>query len=137
MIQIFIPLVVGFLSFLISGDFSDAPRSSYQPPPIVFSLVWPVLYLLMGYSGYRVSKIRNEIPTIFYVQLFLNFTWSIVYTRIGPREALVNIILLLFAIFATTVTFYGIDKPSAGLLLPYLVWVCFATFLNADIVLAH
>lgn len=133
MIILFVPLVVGYLSFLASGDLRAAPASRFQPDAKVFSIVWPILYLLIGYSAYRIEKVQNTIPPIFFVQLLLNFTWSIAYTKLGAGTALINIILLLFAIFLTIVSFYGIDEKASYVLIPYFLWVSFATFLNFDV----
>jgi benzodiazapine receptor len=131
---ILLPLLVGFSSFLLAGDLRQAPASSYQPPAKVFSIVWPILYLMMGVSGERIKRLTGSLPSIFFVQLFFNFTWSIVYTRVGPVPALVNITALLLAAMATFSSFGNVDRLSALLLLPYLVWLCFATFLNVDVV---
>lgn len=135
---LFLPLLVGISSLFLSGDLRRAPASPFQPPPIVFSTVWPALYLLMGYAGHRVEKTTGgDIPTAFFAQLFLNFTWSIVYTRIGSLAALVNMIFLIVAAAIATNQFYKIDKTSAYLLVPYLAWLSFAAFLNTDVVLAN
>lgn len=130
--MLFLPAALGAASLLLSGDLRLAPASPYQPPPYVFSIVWSVLYLLVGYSSYRVNNV-GKLPTEYFVQLFLNFTWSIVYTRVGVSAGLVNVSLLLVAALATLVSFYRIDKTAAYVFLPYVVWICFAVFLNVDV----
>lgn len=108
------------------------PKSKFQPPDLVFPIVWTILYILIGYSSYRVSKIQ-KIPLVYFIQLALNFTWIIVYTRIGISLAFINIILLWISIVLCIISFYEIDKPASYLLIPYLLWVSYATFLNGSL----
>ena len=126
---IFLPLGVGLLSTTFSKDLKTAPKSKYQPPPYVFSIVWPILYLIMGYSSYIISK-TDKVPNVFFIQLLLNFTWSIVYTRLGVTYGLINIILLLIFSIITYIEFYKLNQVAANFLIPYILWICFATFLN-------
>lgn len=126
---IFLPLCVGLLSTTFSKDLKTAPKSDYQPPPYVFSIVWPILYLIMGYSSYIISK-NDKVPNVFYIQLLLNFTWSIVYSRLGVTYGLINIILLLVFSIVTYIEFYKLNQVAANFLIPYILWICFATFLN-------
>jgi tryptophan-rich sensory protein len=129
---IFLPLGLGFSSTLLSKDLKRAPSSRFQPPGYVFSIVWPLLYLSMGYASYRISKI-TKLPTVYFVQLLLNFSWSIVYTRLGITPGLINIVLLLFFVMLTYNDFHQIDTSAANILLPYIAWITFATFLNIDV----
>lgn len=129
---IFLPLGLGFSSTLLSKDLKRAPSSRFQPPGYVFSIVWPLLYLSMGYASYRISKI-TKLPTVYFVQLLLNFSWSIVYTRLGVTPGLINIVLLLFFVMLTYNDFHQIDTSAANILLPYIAWITFATFLNIDV----
>ena len=127
---LFLPIVAGALSTLLSGDLKMASSSPFQPPPYVFAIVWPILYLAMGYSAYRVS-LKGPVPSVFFLQLFLNVIWPVLFTRVGVSAALVDILLLDVAVLFTATQFYQIDRPASYLLIPYMLWLSFATFLNA------
>jgi tryptophan-rich sensory protein len=115
-------------------------RPPLNPPNWIFGPVWTILYLMMGVALYIVwkegdkkLKIRLAIY-IFGFQLLANALWSIIF--FGAQNvglALVDIIILWFAIVATIFRFYKISKTAAYLLVPYLLWVTFATYLNAGI----
>ena len=135
-------------------------KPAFNPPAWVFGPVWTALYALMGISLYLVWKndwkVRNHILegkrkawnylserlwtgswqrenaiAIFSVQLFLNILWSIVFFGLeSPGSAFFVILALWFAILHTIVNFYRISKVSAYLLLPYILWVSFAAYLN-------
>jgi translocator protein len=116
---IFLPLGLGFSSTLLSKDLKRAPSSRFQPPGYVFSIVWPLLYLSMGYASYRISN-NTKLPMVYFVQLLLNFSWSIIYTRLGVTPGLINIVLLLFFVMLTYKEFHHIDTTAANILLPYI-----------------
>jgi translocator protein len=108
----------------------------------VFGPVWTVLYLLMGISLYLVwtHTSKNKLPAYvaFMVQLALNTLWSVVFFGLHmPLLAVVVILLLVAAIVVTMVFFYRISKPAFYLLVPYLLWVCFATYLTIGIVVVN
>ncbi|MDO8618785.1 MAG: TspO/MBR family protein [Candidatus Daviesbacteria bacterium] len=106
----------------------------FSPPNWIFAPVWILLYILMGYSLYLVWA-KKKVPTIFWVQLILNTSWSIVFFGFrNPVLALINIAALWISIFLTIKAFSKINKLASRLLWPYLVWVSFATFLNLAIV---
>lgn len=117
----------------------------FSPPNWVFGPVWTILYILMGISLYLVwskknpsTSLRIKVPAVFWIQLVLNASWSIIF--FGMRNstlALVDIIALWIAIVLTIKTFYPISKTAAYLLIPYLLWVSFATILNLMIVLLN
>ena len=135
-----IPLAVGGLSSLLSGGMSgyqELNQPPLSPPGWVFPVVWSVLYLLMGYASFRVlesGKDRNDIrrALIAYgVQLFLNFLWSPVFFGLQWRlTAFVILIFLWIAIYVTMRLFSRMDQKAGDLLLPYLLWVTFAGYLN-------
>ena len=142
-----IPLAVGGLSALLSGgmsaykEFNQPPLS---PPGWVFPVVWSILYLLMGYASWRVLVSSKEEPlirkalTIYGIQLFLNFLWSPVF--FGLRWYLTAFSLLIglwIAIFITMRKFLRVDEKAGDLLLPYLLWVCFAAYLNLGVYLLN
>lgn len=112
-------------------------KPALNPPGWVFGPVWGILYLLMGVAAFLVWRKgweRKEIKTalcVFVAQLFLNTIWSIIFFGLrNPDWALVNIIALWLAIIWTIIVFYKISKPAAYLLVPYILWVSFASYLN-------
>jgi len=105
----------------------------FSPPNWVFGPVWTILYILMGYSLYLVWK-KKKVPSVFWLQLILNASWSIIFFGMkNPGLALIDIALLWVAIVLTIKSFYKISKSAAYLLIPYLLWVSFASILNISI----
>lgn len=142
-----IPLGVGALSALVSGGmggYRTLNQPPLSPPGWVFPIVWTVLYLLMGEASFRVltsgkDKMQVKKALIPYgVQLFLNFLWSPVF--FGGRmylTAFFVLIALWVAIFITLRRFSQIDETAADLLLPYILWVTFAGYLNLGVFLLN
>jgi translocator protein len=115
-------------------------KPSWFPPYYLFGAVWGVLYLLMGISLWLVWKSnassfqKGTAVLVFLIQLFLNFFWSILFFRYqSPVLALTDILLMVIAILVTIFQFSAISKTAAWLLVPYMLWVCFAAFLNYTI----
>ena len=114
-------------------------KPSFQPPSWVFGPVWTLLYAMMGIAVWRVWERRHETSTttallLFAGQLALNAAWTPIF--FGAHEigiALVVLGTLWVAVFATILEFRRVDVVAAGLLLPYLAWLSFATVLNAAI----
>lgn len=113
----------------------------WTPPPVVFPIAWTLLYILMAVSLWRLwdraapSAARASAITWFFIQLALNGAWSPVFFGWhGIRTALVIIIGLLSAIVMTMIAASRADKSAAWLLAPYLLWVAYATTLNAGVV---
>lgn len=112
-------------------------KPSFNPPNWIFAPVWTALFFMMAIAGWRVwrrdglRKARWAL-TLFALQLALNLTWSIVF--FGLRSigaALVEVVVLLLAILATSAVFWQRDRVAGMLFIPYAVWVAFATVLNA------
>jgi tryptophan-rich sensory protein len=140
--SLLLPLVIGgiagmFTSQAIPGWYASLNQPSFNPPNWVFGPVWTTLYIIMGISFYLIwkmeaSKERNQAIMIFMVQLFLNFCWSFFFfyfKMIGL--ALIDIVALLSMIVLMLVQFYKIKPVVAYINIPYLLWVSFATALNA------
>ena len=135
-----IPLAVGGLSALVSGgmaDYSQLRQPPLAPPGWVFPVVWTILYLLMGYASYRVltagaDRQQTRRALIAYaVQLVLNFVWSPVFFGLEWRLTAFWILLTLWVMIYITIRLFSrIDERAGDLLLPYLLWVTFAGYLN-------
>lgn len=142
-----IPLAVGGLATLLSGGMGNyrvMNQPPLSPPGWVFPIVWTVLYLLMGEASWRVltsgaepDKIRKALIA-YGVQLGLNFLWPIVF--FGGQmylTAFLILILLWVAIFITLRRFSAINETAGDLLIPYLLWVTFAGYLNLGVYLLN
>lgn len=121
----------------IDGWYSMLVKPALNPPSWVFGPVWTTLFALMGISAYLIWKRGLEQKDvkialgIFIGQLILNTLWSIIFFGLhSPFGSLIEIIFLWLAIIATIVAFYRISKTAGWLLLPYLLWVSFASYLN-------
>lgn len=140
-----------FTSSAIPVWYVTLQKPSWNPPSWLFGPVWTTLYALMGIAaflvwsattrgidgrikhGWRRRDVRAAL-TVFGVQLMLNALWSIIFFGLhSPMWAFVEIIWLWIAIVATMVVFAKISKPAVWLLVPYVLWVSFAGFLNYTI----
>lgn len=130
-----------FTAPAIPGWYARLNKPSFSPPNWVFGPAWTILYALMGISAYLIWQqgiqkpaVRNAI-FIFTLQLILNFFWSFFFFKLqSPLHALIEILLLWVLILATIISFYQINKTAGLILIPYLLWVSFATLLNLSIV---
>jgi len=121
----------------IDGWYAGIVKPALNPPAWVFAPVWTTLFALMGIAAFLVWKRgldRRDVKIalcIFIGQLVLNTLWSIIFFGLhSPGGGLIEIIFLWFAILATVIAFAKISKPAAWLLLPYILWVSFAAYLN-------
>jgi translocator protein len=105
----------------------------------MFAPVWSALYLMIATAAWLVwlqrSAVHVVLPlTLFSIQLVLNATWSFVFFRLRlPGAALVEIAFLLAAIAVTAANFAPVSPPAFWLMIPYLAWITYATYLNAGI----
>lgn len=140
--------LVGALSALITGGFSEffdiyrAPP--LQPPAPVFIVAWVILYALMGISAYLIctadynkKAIRTSL-TIYFIQLAFNFSWSIVFFRFQMLWTGALIIAIMIILVGVMIyLFCRIRKISAYLNIPYILWLCFALYLNISTALIN
>lgn len=111
-------------------------KPSFGPPNWLFGPVWTILYFLMGISLYWIwiKKEKGNALKIFAVHLALNANWSLVFFGLhNIFLALINIVVLWILILIVMVKFYKIEKKASLILIPYLLWVSFATILNYNI----
>lgn len=147
LINLAIPLGIGGLSALLSGgmgDYKSLNQPPLSPPGWIFPIVWTILYLMMGYAAYRVQVSGKDPDQIkramkFYGgQLLLNFLWSPVF--FGLNWYLIAFFLLVgmwALIYLTMQLFSKIDETASDLLIPYILWVTFAGYLNLGIYLLN
>lgn len=147
-ICIAIPLLVGALSAFFTRNsmaaFEVLNKPPLSPPGWLFPVVWTILYTLMGIASYIV--LQSDAPrgekraalTVYGVQLAVNFFWSIIFFNL--RMYLFSFIWLLLLwglIWINLILFYKIKKSAGILLIPYLIWVTFAGYLNLAIYLLN
>ncbi|WP_289730649.1 TspO/MBR family protein [uncultured Alistipes sp.] len=113
-------------------------KSAATPPNILFPIVWGVLYLLMGISAGRILTApagnRGEVMTIWGIQLGFNFLWSILFfVARSPLLGMIGIVSLDALVMLYIAHSYRIRRDAAWLFVPYLVWILYATYLNARI----
>ena len=141
--QIFSPLILGSLvGFVIKDfmDYSSLNQPPFAPPGIVFPIAWTALYLLMGtsYYFYRKTDKNSTLITLYYIQLFLNLTWTFIFFVFKMRFlAIVWILVIILLVFYLIKQFWNIKKESAYLLIPYLLWLLFAMYLTIGIFLLN
>ncbi len=142
-VSIILPLSLGSLAGIFTAQsipewYATLRRPSFNPPNWIFGPVWTTLYILMGISFFLIwkqdaGKERNLAILVFLLQLLLNFSWSFIFFYFNMIGfALVEIILLWISIVIMLVLFYKIKPMAAYINLPYLLWVTFATILNAS-----
>jgi len=143
LVSIILPLSLGAIAGMFTSQsvpewYATLNRPSFNPPNWIFGPVWTTLYILMGISFFLIwkqeaSKERNRAILFFMLQLLLNFAWSFIFfyfNMIGL--ALVEIVLLWISIVLMLVVFYKIKPIASYINIPYLLWVTFATVLNAS-----
>ena len=139
-----LPLVVGGVSALLSMEgmkhFESVNKPPLTPPGWLFPIAWTVLYVLMGIASYFVLIAKKgEEKTVkalsaYAIQLGFNFMWSILFFGLELYKfSFVWLLALIALIVLTIVRFYKIDKTAAYLLIPYLLWVVFASYLNLGV----
>lgn len=151
LVALVVPQLAGLLGSLFTTSniptwYAGLVKPSFNPPSWVFGPVWTILFILMGVSLYLVwtrvphfwqpgkKKERRLALTVFGAQLALNSLWSILFFGLqSPGAALVEIVVLWAAILVNIILFYRAYKPAGLLLVPYILWVSFAAFLNYSI----
>lgn len=143
-----VPLLVGGLSALITrtgmDTFETINKPPLSPPGWLFPVVWTVLFILMGIASYFVltsGKPQGEINralTVYGVQLIFNFFWSIFFFNFSLYLfSFIWLVILWLLILTTAVLFYRISKSAGYLMVPYILWVAFAGYLNFQIYLLN
>lgn len=121
----------------IPGWYTYLNKPSFNPPNYLFGPVWTTLYLLMGIAVFLVWENKNRTGKtliVFFVQLALNACWTLIFFGLkSPGWAFVEIVALWIMIVWCIVEFRGISKAAAYLLIPYLLWVSYASVLTFSI----
>lgn len=138
-----VPLAVGAVTGYATTTgpesewYKQLKKPEWMPPGSVFAPVWIVLYILMGlacWQVYNTGVMGSDLQVLFAVQLALNAAWSILFFNTRSLTfSLANIGALLVTVAATTAGFYNVSHLAGYMMVPYLLWVVFASALNLDI----
>lgn len=115
-------------------------KPSFTPPDIVFPIVWPILYVMMGTAAWQIWKKAGwkhskNLLILFVIHLILNGLWSYLFFGLHViGTAFIEILLLLLLVVYLAYQFWSENKVAGGLLIPYLCWIAFASVLNGTIV---
>jgi tryptophan-rich sensory protein len=119
--------------------YQELEKPPFNPPDWVFAPVWPTLYIMMGIAGWRVwrrrgVRVRQKALVLFVAQLSLNLAWSFLFFGLQRVDlALIDIVILLLAIAANAIFFWRIDQVAGLFFAPYVLWIAYATVLNASL----
>lgn len=138
-ISLAISLGIGALSALLIPNametYANMEKPPLAPPGWLFPVVWTILYLLMGTAAYLVyitdSVKRDSALRYYAAQLIANFGWTLIFFRLGAyRIAFFWLLFLWYLVFQTTQKFWTVKKTAGYLMVPYIVWITFAAYLN-------
>lgn len=143
--SIAIPLAVGGAAAFLSRDgiqaFEALQKPTLTPPGWIFPIAWTILYILMGIASYLVivsEKEHRAALTLYAVSLVFNFLWPILFFGFGLYLfAFIWLVVLWILILLTAAAFFRISEPAGYLMVPYLLWVTFAGYLNFMIYLLN
>ena len=131
----------------VQGWYTTINKPSFNPPNWIFAPVWTILYIMIAISGWLVwkklsgtfsQKLRSHAMRVYIEQLLANFLWSFIFFGMRLFElALIDIYIMLGLIALNIWHFKRISKPAAYLLVPYILWVAFASSLNLEIVMLN
>lgn len=130
-------ILVGLITKGSMSTYDSLKKSILNPPSIVFPIVWSILYVLMGLAAYRIymnnKDGKNDYNGYFYyfIQLLINFLWAIIFFNLRLYGiSFILIVILLVLIIITTIKFFKADKIAGTLMIPYIAWVAFASYLT-------
>lgn len=144
-VSLIISLGTGMLAGILTkgnvGIYEELNKPPLSPPNWLFPIAWTILYILMGISAYLVYMSggrKEEAFRIYILQLIVNFIWPLVFFNLGAYTlALIIIVILWYMVFITIKEFGKINELAAKLLIPYLIWVTYAAYLNLAIVILN
>ena len=140
-LALLVPLIVGGISATLSAQgmlaYGDMNKPPLSPPPWVFSVAWTILYLMMGAASYFVlvsdggGKHKIMAMVIYGLQLAMNFMWSILFFNYDMYLfAFIWLMVMWCMVIICAFRFFTISKLAAYMLIPYILWLTFAAYLN-------
>ena len=136
--SILIPVIVGGAVGLITSnaiDYNNLVQPFFAPPSFLFPIVWTILFIVMGISIYKIvvsnTNKKSEARLIYFIQLIVNALWTPIFFGFNQYFlAFLWILMLIVLVVTMILMFYKINKLSAYLNIPYLIWLLFACYLN-------
>lgn len=127
-IPIFVPSLLGYGTAMFFKIGNQAGENVlFRPPAIVFSIVWPILYIMLGLSWYFSRQKNTLLSDIFYISLIIFLSlWIVVYSKSKKNAIYILLLSIVFALLSYTVA----DLKGKLLITPLIVWLIFATILN-------
>ena len=141
-----IPVMTGIVSSLICGDamrmFDTLDQPALSPPAWLFPAAWTILYVLMGIASYLIvisdDPGKTHVLALYAIQLFFNFCWSPLFFLAQQYWLALGWLVVMWALVALLILrARKINPASAALLVPYILWCTFATYLNAGIAILN
>ena len=134
----FIPSAIGGLvtSYFKEPWYSEIVLPSFNPPSWVFAPVWTTLYIMMAIAIWKIwiNSFDFKILKLYFIHLFFNGTWSIVFFGLHQiLLALIVLMILIILIIILILKFKRVNYVSTYLMIPYLLWSCYALFLNLNL----
>ena len=121
--------------------YSQLVKSSYNPPDWIFAPVWTTLYLMMTFAIWLfwLSKKRDmNTIYIYFIHILFNTTWSVIFFAFhNTLLALINLMILIWLIVILILRYRRVNNVSAYLMIPYLLWSCYALFLNFNLLILN
>ena len=138
-----LPLAVGGLSAFLTKNsmntFKELKKPPFSPPGWLFPIVWTILFVCMGIASYRIvltewSRDRSKALMLYGIQLAVNFVWPLLFFRAEKYVlSFACLALLWYLVYECHAAFRMISGKAAALLVPYLVWLTYAGYLNFGI----
>ena len=132
------PIILGLGSgYFVSRKQIPKVDSAFNPPGWLFAVVWPILYILLGYSGYLIfnsnSSKKDLYLKLYTIQVLLTIAWW-PYFLYYPNKVFSVVTLIALAIFALILArlFFTVNKVAGYCLVPYIIWLSFASFLSSQ-----
>jgi len=135
-IIVLLPLILGSISSLfVEKTDIPKPKTSLNPPSWLFGVVWPILYLLLGYSSYLIfrsnSSNKNKIFTIYIIHIILLSLWYPIFVNTTQKKlSFITILFLLFYAIYLSYLYSDVNKVASYCLIPYILWLSFASYLS-------
>lgn len=135
---IFLPLILGGICsiFINTSEYKSFYRPPLSPPGIVFPIVWSILYILMGLSFYLSKRKADDkqINLTYYLGLVINLIWPFIFFNFKLYFlGAIWIVFIIITLVRLIILYNKVNKVSAYLQIPYLLWLCFALYLNIGV----